>query len=96
MKRTSLFIHLAIPILVTLGVLAHVLERVPFGRKMFVNYVAGGYLFYAAPYLLWMIVAALAKLSARVRHAGFMASSVALGSIAAFGLGSRDPSGLPL
>ena len=63
---------------------------------MFAAYVLGGYLFYAAPHLLWAVIAALAKFSGAVWHAGFVASSIALAAIASLWLGPRDPSGLPL
>ena len=63
---------------------------------MFAAYVLGGYLFYAAPHLLWAVIAALAKFSGAVWHAGFIASSIALAAIASLWLGPRDPSGLPL
>ena len=63
---------------------------------MFAAYVLGGYLFYAGPHLLWAVIAALAKFSGAVWHAGFIASSIALAAIASLWLGPRDPSGLPL
>ena len=64
--------------------------------EMFAAYVLGGGLFYAAPHLLWVAVAALAKFSGAVWHAGLIASSVALAAIASLWLGPQDPSGLPL
>ncbi len=96
MKRTSLAAHLSIPALVALGAFTVALRRQPFGMEMFAAYVLGGYLFYAAPHLLWAIVAARAKVSNAVWHAGFVASSIALAAIASLWLGPRDPSGLPL
>ena len=63
---------------------------------MFSAYVLGGYLFYAAPHLLWAVVATLAKFSSAVWHAGFIASSVALAAISILWLLPRDPSGLPM
>jgi hypothetical protein len=96
MKRTSLAAHLSIPALVTLGAFATALRREPFGGEMFASYVLGGYLFYAAPHLLWAVIAALAKFSGAVWHAGFVASTIALAAIASLWLGPRDPSGLPL
>lgn len=96
MKRASLAVHLSIPALVTLGTFAVALRRDPFGREMFTTYVLGGYLFYAAPHLLWAIVAAISKFSGAVWHAGFVASSIALGAVASLWLGPRDPSGLPI
>jgi len=96
MKRTSLLAHLSVPAVVTLGAFAVALMHQPIGVEMFSAYVIGGYLFYAAPHLLWAFVAALAKPSNAVWHAGFVASSIALAAIASLWLGPRDPSGLPL
>ncbi len=96
MKRTSLVAHLSIPAVVTLGAFAVALRRELIGVEMFSAYVISGYLFYAAPHLLWAVVAALAKCSGAVWHAGFIASSIALAIIESLWLGPRDPSGLPI
>lgn len=96
MKHASLMVHLSIPAVVTLGSFAVAARREPFGLEMFSAYVLGGYLFYAAPHLLWAIVATIAKASRAVWHAGFVASSIALAAIAGLWLGPQDPSGLPL
>ncbi|TVT68995.1 MAG: hypothetical protein FHP92_19840 [Denitromonas halophila] len=96
MSRTSLIGHLSIPAVVTFGAFFVALGREPFGLGMFSAYVLGGYFFYAAPHLLWAVVAAAAKTSRAVWHAGFLASSVALAAVASLWLGPRDPSGLPL
>jgi hypothetical protein len=96
MKRTAVVAHLCIPALVTVGVFAVALRREPFGIDMFAAYVLGGYLFYAAPHLLWAVVAALARFSNTVSHAGFIASSIALAAIAALWLFPGDRSGLPM
>ncbi|MGB7649939.1 MAG: hypothetical protein WBL62_01925 [Gallionella sp.] len=52
--------------------------------------------FYAAPHLLWLTVAALAKFSNALWHAGLIAASVALLAISTLWLLPQDPSGLPL
>ncbi|MCX7099460.1 MAG: hypothetical protein NTV43_16320 [Methylococcales bacterium] len=96
MKRTLIATHLSIPALVTLGTFGVALRREPFGMEMFSVYVIGGYLFYAAPHLLWAVVAAVAKASRTLWHAGFIASSIALAAIASLWLFPPDPSGLPL
>lgn len=95
-ENNILAAHLSIPALVTLGAFAVALRRQPFGMEMFSAYVLGGYLFYAAPHLLWTAVSTLAKFSGAVWHAGFVASSIALAAIASLWIGPRDPSGLPL
>lgn len=96
MKRTALIGHLSIPAVVALGVFAVAVRREPFGMEMFSAYVLGGYLFYAAPHLLWAVVAVVLEASRAVWHAGFIASSIALAAIAGLWLGPQDPSGLPL
>ena len=96
MKRAPLLIHLSIPAVVTLGAFAVAVTREPLGMEMFSSYVLGGYLFYAAPHLLWAVIATAAKASSAVWHAGFIASSIALAAIASLWLGPQDPSGLPL
>jgi hypothetical protein len=96
MKYASLIVHLSIPAVVTLGAFAVAARREPFGMEIFSAYVLGGYLFYAAPHLLWAVVAAITKASRAVWHAGFIASSIALAAIASLWLGPQDPSGLPL
>jgi hypothetical protein len=63
MKRAALIGHLSIPAIVTLGTFAVAVRREPFGMGMFSTYVLGGYLFYAAPHLLWSVIAAVAKAS---------------------------------
>jgi hypothetical protein len=96
MKRTSLVAYLCIPALVTIGTFAVALGREPLGMEMFMAYVIKGYLFYAAPHLLWAVIAALAKFSNTVFHAGFIASSIALAAIASLWLFPGDSSGLPM
>jgi hypothetical protein len=96
MKRTALIGHLGIPAVVTFGVFAVAVRREPFGAEMFSAHVLGGYLFYAAPHLLWAVIAAVVKASRAVWHAGFIASSIALAAIASLWLGPQDHSGLPL
>jgi cellulose synthase/poly-beta-1,6-N-acetylglucosamine synthase-like glycosyltransferase len=96
MKRTTVITYLCIPAILTVGGFAVALRREPFGLEMFAAYVLWGYLFYAAPYLLWVIVAALARFSNAMWHTGFIASSIALAAISSMWLFPRDPSGLPL
>lgn len=96
MKQSALIGHLSIPAVVTFGVFAVAVRRQPFGVEMFSAYVFSGYLFYAAPHLLWAVVAAVTRPSRAVWHAGFIASSIALAAIASLWLGPQDRSGLPL
>ena len=96
MKRATVVAHLCIPALLTVGVFAVVLRREPFGMGMSAAYVLGGYSFYAAPHLLWTVVAAVGRFSNPVWHAGFIASSIALAAISAFWLFPGDRSGLPM
>lgn len=96
MKRSTVIAHLCIPALLTVGAFAVVLKREPFAIEMLSTYLLGGYLFYAAPHLLWATIAVLAKFSNAIWHAGFIASSIALVAISAFWFFPRDPSGLPI
>ena len=96
MKRTAVIAHLCIPAVLALGVFAMVLRNEPLRMEIFVAYVVMGYLFYAAPHLLWAVVATLFRFSNAVWHAGFLASNIALAAVALFWLFPRDPSGLPM
>jgi hypothetical protein len=96
MKRTTVAAYLGIPALLTLGTFLVALQREGFGLEMFAAVVLGGYFFYAAPYLLWIVVSALVKFSNALWHAGLIAASVAMVAIAAFWLSPADPSGLPI
>jgi len=96
MKRSSLVAYLCIPALVTIGAFTVALGREPLGMEMLVGYVLGGYMSYAAPYLMWATIAGLGKFSNAVFHAGFIASTIALAAIAILWLFPGDPSGLPL
>ena len=97
MRRSVVIAHLCVPAALTLGVFSFgVLRREQFGLEMFVAYVLGGYLFYAAPHLLWTVIAALGRFSKPVLHAGYFASSISLGAIALLWLFPQDPSGLPI
>lgn len=96
MKPTTVVAHLGIPALLTLVTLVVALRREPFGLEMFATVVLGGYFFYAAPHLLWVVVSALAKFSTALWHAGLIAASIAMGAIATLSLFPGDPSGLPL
>ncbi len=94
--KKMLIAHFCIPALLTVGVFVFALGREPFGLEMFVAIVIEGYLFYAAPHLLWAIIAAIAKPSNRMWHAGFIAPSAVLLAISAFWLYPGDRSGLPM
>jgi hypothetical protein len=96
MKRTTVAAYLGIPALLTFGTFVVALRREPFGLEMFAAVVLQGYLFYAAPHLLWVLVAALVGFSNALWHAGLIAASIAMVAIAALWLGPGDPSGLPM
>ena len=96
MKRATVLAYLCGPALVTLGTFVVALRREPFGLEMFAAMVLGGYLFYAAPHLLWVFIGALVRFSNAMWHAGLVAASIALAAIAAVWLGPGDSSGLPL
>jgi len=96
MKARVIAAHLCAPALITVSTFAAAVPREPFRSEMLVAYVLWGFLFYAAPHLLWTVIAAVGKFSAPVWHAGFIASSIALLAIVAFWLSPGDSSGLPI
>ena len=96
MRRRAVIAYLSVPALLTLGTFVVALQREPLGLQMFAAVVIGGYFFYAAPHLLWVALAALAKFPNAVWHAGLIAASIALLAIAAFWFFPGDPSGLPM
>jgi len=96
MKRTVIAVYLSIPALLTLGPSLVALRREPFGLEMFATVVLSGYLFYAAPHLLWVFIAVLLKFSNALWHAGLVAASIAMVAIASLWLFPGDPSGLPM
>ncbi len=96
MSRFALAVHLSVPAALTLGVLVDGVGREPLRVQEFVAYSVGSYLFYAAPHLLWAVVAKVAKASRAVWHAGFIGSSLGLAVTASVWFGPQDPSGLPV
>ena len=96
MKRTAIAAHMGIPTLLTFGTFVVALTREALGVEMFLAYVVGGFLYYAGPHLLWVVIAALGNFQDKVWHAGLLASSIALAAISAFWLFPGDRSGLPL
>jgi hypothetical protein len=96
MKLRVLAAHFCVPSLIAAGTYAVAASRESSGPEMLVASVLWGFLFYAAPHLVWTMIAAAGKFSTPVWHAGFIASSVALLVIASFWLGSGDSSGLPI
>ncbi len=96
MKKQTIAAYLGVPALIAAGIFAYGLfTRESFGVESLISF-AGGYLFYAAPFFLWAIIATLGKFTNKVCHAGFMAASIALVAIACFWFFPGDPSGLPL
>jgi hypothetical protein len=96
MKARVVAAHLCVPVLIAAGTFAVAVSREPFDSDMFVVYVLWGFLFYAAPHLLWAVIAAVGKFSDPVLHSGFIATTIALLAVAAFWLGAQDRSGLPI
>ena len=65
MKRSTLVGYFFAPALLVLVNFATALGREPLGLEMVVA-LLGGFLFYAAPYLLWAVVAAIGRFSTRL------------------------------
>lgn len=96
MKRAHLLVHLSFPVAFALVGLILALRQEPLTGELVFVHLAWGFLFYAAPHLLWAVVSNAVKPALVVWHAGFIASSCALVLVAAVSVwGPRDPSGLP-
>jgi hypothetical protein len=96
MKQRTIFSHISIPAIFAVGVFIYALGRESFSLEMLASVLIGGFLFYAAPHLLWAVVVAIGKPSNVVAHSGFIASTLALVLIASLWLFPPDPSGLPM
>jgi hypothetical protein len=96
-RRKQLLAHLAVPAVVAVVGLVIGLVRGPVDFSSVVAYSTGGLVFYAAPHLLWTLIAARNGITGVLWHAGFLAASAALVAIGLLSLfGGRDPSGLPM
>lgn len=88
--------HLLVPTAVACVALAVSLAREPLSAELLLTHLAGGFLFYAAPHLLWVALCSVLNPARVVRHLGLLLSSAALLAVCAPSLwGPRDPSGLP-
>jgi len=96
MKLRTILGHVSIPAIFAVGMFVYALGRESFSLEMLASVLFGGFLFYAAPYLLWMVIVAVAKPSNLVAHSGFIASTLALALIASLWFFPPDPSGLPM
>lgn len=97
MRKTTLVAYLAAPALMTLVGLGLALTREPISVEMLWAVVVEAFLFYAAPYLLWLFISAMVQFSLPVRHAGLIGCSITLVSLAVLPLiFGGDPSGLPM
>ena len=95
-KRSAVFMHLAVPAALTIWALGQGLQREPLGLELVVVQLVGSGLFFAAPHLLWLVVAARVCLVGTPWHAGLAVCSLALVFVAVSPLlGRGDPSGLP-
>ena len=96
MARWTIASYLSIPTAVAIGGLILALRYEPFDLGAFASAAIGGFLYYAAPLLVWALIVTIAGFSGPVAHAGFGAAAVALLLIAALSLAGRDSSGLPI
>jgi hypothetical protein len=96
MSRGYLTAYLSIPTLIAAWAFSRGLLREPFSFEMFMSFIVGGFLFYAAPHLLWAVISAFLKPALPVQHAGFVAACSALLAILVLSFFAHDPSGLPL
>ena len=96
MKLKTIIAHISIPAIFATSVFVYALGRESFSLEMVVSVLIGGFLFYAAPHLLWAVFVVAIKPSNIVSHSGFIASTLALTLIASFWFFPQDPSGLPI
>ena len=96
MKLKTIFAHISIPAVFAAGVFIYDLNKESFSLEMLASVLFGGFLFYAAPYLLWAAIVVLVKVSNLVAHSGFIAITISLLLIASFWLFPGEPSGLPM
>lgn len=96
MKLKITIAHLSIPAIFAVGVFIYALSRESFSLEIVASILIGGFLFYAAPHLLWAVIVALSKPSNIVAHSGFVASTLTLALIASFWFFPPDPSRLPM
>ena len=93
MQRSSMARYISVPAFVAIGAFLYGLNRQPFSLEMLISALLGGFLFYAAPFLIWTLIVLAADFSGPVGHAGFIAPSIALILIAFLSLFVR---GLPI
>ena len=96
MRRAHLLLHLAPPALFAAFGFVVALQREHGATEAFVVVLLGGYLFYAAPHLLWAGLCASVRPSLPAWHAGFFLASAVLAFLGAVSFVSHDPSGLPV
>lgn len=96
MKPKTYISYICIPAVFAAGVFVYALKREEFSIEMLSSVLLLGFLFYAAPYLLWAAIVAISKPSNIVAHSGFIACTTALALIASVWFFPPDPSGLPM
>ncbi len=96
MKLKTQLAYITLPTVFALAGFTRAINREPFSSEVLTSVLFGGFLFYAAPYLLWAVIVTSAKPTNVVAHAGFIANTVALLLIASFWFFPGDPSGLPM
>jgi hypothetical protein len=94
--RFHLVAYLFVPLLwATFGLVLD-LRREPLTLEAVLTVLGGGYLFYAAPFVVWAIIAAMVRPVKWAWHSGFISALCALVFISGLSIwGPRDPSGLP-
>ena len=95
MKLKISLAYISLPTLFAVAGFIRALNRDSFSLEV-LTVLLYGFLFYAAPHLLWAVIIAVSKPSCLVVHSGFIASTLALTLIASFWFFPPDPSGLPM
>ena len=88
--------YLAIPVVFSMFVSGYALSMRGMDIVEFLTLTVYGFLFYTAPFVIFLILHVILKLSGLVIHLGYIAASLSLLVISIFWLLPPDPSGLPL
>jgi hypothetical protein len=94
--RSYLVAYLSVPLLWAICGLVVGLRHESLTFEAVTSYLVWGYLYYAAPFVAWALIAAVAKPVKWAWHAGFISAFCALSVVSGMSIwGPHDPSGLP-
>jgi hypothetical protein len=96
LSRAAVLKHLSVPTLGAAAVFIYAVRHEGFTWQIFAYQLLYTWFFFAAPHVLWAVMARVAGLRGKPWHGGFVVCSALLTAIWLLGVfGRRDPSGLP-